>query len=104
MRMILNVNDVALISNRRVFVQDEARFFVGRALACEGELIKVAGFSFVHDLGSGQIVRKEEQRIRPCRSPPLATSSTSCPQPPMRTPLILKAERVKHSSSTGPGD
>ncbi len=62
--MLLERGDVVLISHRRMFPHDEARFFVGRTLACENELVKVEGFSFVRDLTSGHIIRKDEKRVK----------------------------------------
>jgi hypothetical protein len=62
--MILDRNDVVLISHRRLFQHDEPRFFLGRAVECEGSLMKVEGFSFVSDLSNGHIVKKEEKRTK----------------------------------------
>lgn len=62
--MILNKDDVVLISNRRMFAQDEARFFVGNVVDCDRDLLKADGFSFVRDPGSGEIIRKPEKRVR----------------------------------------
>ena len=62
--MLLENGDAILVSHRRMFQHDEARFFVGRAIACDRELIKIEGFSFVRDLASGHFVRKDEKRIK----------------------------------------
>jgi len=62
--MILDNNDVVLLSNRRMFQHDEARYFLGRIVASEGELLKVEGFSFVRDQNTGHVVRKTEKRIK----------------------------------------
>jgi hypothetical protein len=62
--MILEIGDIVLISHRRMFASDEARFFVGRTIACDRELVKVEGFSFVRDLSNGSIVKKDEKRIK----------------------------------------
>ena len=62
--MILEAGDTVLVSNRRLFDHDEARFFLGRTIACEGELLKVEGFTFVRDLASGHVVKKEEKRTK----------------------------------------
>lgn len=62
--MILECGDVVLLSNRRMFQSDEARHFLGRVIACEGDLIKAEGYTFVRDLGNGHVVRKPEKRIK----------------------------------------
>jgi hypothetical protein len=62
--MLLNDGDVVLVSNRRMFERDESRFFLGRTIASEGALLKVEGYTFVRDLSSGQIVKKDEVRIK----------------------------------------
>ena len=62
--MILETGDVVLVSHRRMFERDEPRYFLGRTSACEGPLVKVEGFTFVRDLSSGHIVKKEERRIK----------------------------------------
>ena len=60
--MILELGSTVLVSRRRMFERDECRYFVGRTVACEGDLLKLEGFSFVRDLSNGQIVKKEEKR------------------------------------------
>ena len=62
--MILEVGDTVLVSHRRMFQHDEARFFVGKAVACDRELVKLEGYSFVRDLSSGQVIRKDEKRTK----------------------------------------
>ena len=62
--MILESGDTVLVSHRRLFDGDEARFFVGRTIRCEGALFKAEGYSFVRDLANGHIVRKPERRTK----------------------------------------
>ena len=62
--MILESGDVVFVSHRRLFEGDEARFFVGRTLICEGSLVKVEGYSFVRDLSNGHVVKKQEKRTK----------------------------------------
>ena len=62
--MILEQGDNVLVSHRRLFESDEARFFVGRTIACEDSLVKAEGYSFVRDLASGHIIKKEEKRTK----------------------------------------
>ena len=62
--MMLDRGDIVLICHRRLFEGDEARYFLGRTVMCEGSLIKVKGFSFVRDLANGHVVKKDEKRIK----------------------------------------
>jgi len=62
--MMFESGDTVLVSHRRMYESDEARFFLGRAIACEGPLVKIEGFTFVRDLSNGHIVKKPEKRIK----------------------------------------
>jgi hypothetical protein len=62
--MILDHDDVVLLSNPRTFQHDEARYFLVHIVTCEGELIKVERFSFVRDLSTGHVVRTPERRTK----------------------------------------
>ena len=62
--MLLDIGDTVLVSHRRMFQHDEARFFVGKLVACDHELLKLEGYTFVRDLSSGKAVRKDELRTK----------------------------------------
>ena len=62
--MMLEPGDLVLISHRRLFDGDAARFFVGRTTACEGPLFKAEGYSFTRDLANGHVIKKEEKRTK----------------------------------------
>ncbi|MEZ6063314.1 MAG: hypothetical protein R3C19_23450 [Planctomycetaceae bacterium] len=62
--MILQEGNILLVSHRRMFQQDESRFFLGRVVACEGSLVKLQGFSFARDLATGHVMRKDEERTK----------------------------------------
>ncbi len=62
--MLVDIGDTVLVSHRRMFQHDEARFFVGKIVACDRELLKLEGYTFVRDLSSGMIIRKDEQRTK----------------------------------------
>lgn len=62
--MILNAGDIVLVSHRRIFERDEARYFLGRTVACEGDLLKLDGFTFARDLANGHMVKKNEWRTK----------------------------------------
>ncbi|MCA9191293.1 MAG: hypothetical protein KDB03_06015 [Planctomycetales bacterium] len=62
--MILSPQDVVLVSNRRMFPNDETRYFLGRVLASEDTLVKIEGYSFVRDLANGHVIKKDERRVK----------------------------------------
>jgi hypothetical protein len=62
--MLLDVGDKVLVAHRRLFEGDESRFFVGRVDGYEAGLVKVSGWSYVHDVVSGQMVGKDEIRTK----------------------------------------
>ena len=62
--MMLEPGDLVLVSNRRLFDGDAARFFIGRTMTCEGPLFKAEGYSFMRDLSNGHVIKKEEKRTR----------------------------------------
>lgn len=62
--MFMNPGDVVLLSHRRIFQNDEPRYFLGRVLESEGPLLKVTGFTFVRDVSNGSIVKKDEVRTK----------------------------------------
>lgn len=77
--MILESGDIVLVSHRRMFDGDEARYFIGRTLVCEGHLIKAEGFSFVRDLSNGHIVKNKKSAPKWFRCLPPVKLSTNCP-------------------------
>ncbi len=62
--MLVEIGDTVLVSHRRMFQHDESRFFVGQIIACDHELLKLEGYTFVRDLSSGMVIRKDEKRIK----------------------------------------
>ena len=52
-----------LICHRRLFAEDQPRFFVGVVTACEGDLAKVSGFSWTRDPAQG-FLRKDDRRTK----------------------------------------
>ncbi len=62
--MILQSGDKVLIAHRRLFQNDEPRFFVGEVLAYEDGVMKIDGYSYVKDMSGGMVVRKDEPRTK----------------------------------------
>jgi hypothetical protein len=62
--MILKPGDKVFITHRRMYEKDEPRYFVGEVIAYDAGIMKVGGFSFVRDLGTGLVIRKDEPRVK----------------------------------------
>ncbi len=61
--MLLASGSKLLICHRRMFHEDQPRFFVGVVTACDGGIAKVAGYSWTRDPSAG-FVRKEDERTK----------------------------------------
>jgi hypothetical protein len=53
-----------LVTHRRLFEKDESRYFVGTVDAYEAGIVKATGYSFVRDMGSGRVLRKDDRRTK----------------------------------------
>lgn len=62
--IILEPGNKLLIAHRRLFDKDEPRFFVGEVLAYDAGTVKITGHSFVREMTSGKVLRKEDPRIK----------------------------------------
>ena len=61
--MVLASGSKILVCHRRLFNEDQPRYFVGVVKACDGAIVKVAGFSWTRDPAAG-FVRKEDERTK----------------------------------------
>ena len=61
---MLNPGDKLLIAHRRLFEEDQPRFFVGRVLAYENGIAKVAGHAWVKERVRAEFGRKPDERIK----------------------------------------
>jgi len=61
--MLLDTGTKLLICHRRLFSEDQPRFFAGVVEASEGGLAKVSGFSWTRDPSQG-FVRKDDRRSK----------------------------------------
>ena len=52
------------VIERRLFMGDVRRHFIGRIDACTGQAMRVRGYLFVYDSGGAKFVRKPELRTR----------------------------------------
>lgn len=62
--MLLENGTRLLITHRRLFERDAPRYFVGEVQAYEDGIVKLAGYSFVRDIASSQLLRKEDMRTK----------------------------------------
>jgi hypothetical protein len=62
--MVLTEGSKVLACHRRLFDSDQPRYFVGEVVAATESVIKINGFSFVRDLGTGKYLRKEDLRTK----------------------------------------
>ena len=61
--MVLAAGSKLLVCHRRLFNEDQPRFFVGVVKACEEGVAKVTGYSFTRDPSLG-FVRKDDERTK----------------------------------------
>lgn len=62
--MILGRGAIIFASHRRLFEADIPRYFVGQVLESNEAIIKVRGYSFVRDQGTGRLIRKNDLRTK----------------------------------------
>jgi hypothetical protein len=62
--MLLESGNKLLVTHRRLFERDAARYFVGEVLAYDAGIVKLKGYSFVRDIGSSQLLRKDDARTK----------------------------------------
>ena len=61
--MVLVSGSTLLVCHRRLFPEDQPRFFVGTVTACEGGIAKATGFSWTRDATHGYR-RKDDKRTK----------------------------------------
>ena len=61
---MLQPGNKLFISHRRIFDRDQPRYFLGSVLAYENGIVKVSGHSFVRDMATGNMIRKEDLRTK----------------------------------------
>jgi hypothetical protein len=76
---MLKPGDKLLIAHRRLFEEDQPRFFVGQVLAWEGGVAKVSGHAWVRERVRADYARKPDERIK---FVPLASGSIMAYQLP----------------------
>ncbi len=62
--MVLKEGDKILVAHRRLFENDQVRFFIGRVAVYEGGIVKATGHSYVHDAVGGRVIEKAEERTK----------------------------------------
>ena len=61
---MLNEGDIILVAHRRLFENDEVRFFVGCVDEYEDGIVRVTGRSYIRDVVGGRMVEKAEKRTK----------------------------------------
>lgn len=62
--MLLARGAIIFASHRRLFEGDVPRYFVGQVLESNDAVLKVRGYSFVRDQGTGRLLRKNDLRTK----------------------------------------
>lgn len=61
---MLKQQDLLLVCYRRLFANDENRFFLGKVDAYENGIVKLTGHSFLRDGMTGQMTEKSSQTTK----------------------------------------
>ena len=61
---MLKEGDIILVAHRRLFENDEVRFFVGCVDEYEDGIVRVTGRSYIRDVIDGRMVEKAEKRTK----------------------------------------
>ncbi len=61
---VIESGELVHVIERRVFAEDVRRHFVGVVEACSDQALRLRGYLFVYDSGSGAFMRKPELRTR----------------------------------------
>src|ERR1041384_5861813 len=62
--MVLKAGDKILVAHRRLFENDEVRFFVGQVQDYEAGIVEARGHSYVRDVMAGSMIEKAEERTK----------------------------------------
>lgn len=62
--MILNPGDHVLVSHRRLFAEDQPRFFVGRVEEWQAGMVAATGYAWLRDPVAGGFQRKADLRTK----------------------------------------
>jgi hypothetical protein len=61
---VLKEGDKLLVAHRRLFERDELRYFSGTVADYEAGIVKLVGWTYIKDVTTGKIVRKEDARTK----------------------------------------
>lgn len=70
--MLIDKGDKLLVTHRRLYEKETERFFVGVVDAYEQGVAKVSGYTWIHDIPRGRLIRKEDLR---CKLIPLTSGN-----------------------------
>ena len=61
---MLTAGNKVLISHRRLFQNDDPRYFLGEVIEYDAGIVKLGGFSFVWDMTGGRYIKKPQPRVK----------------------------------------
>jgi hypothetical protein len=61
---MLKEGDTIFVAHRRLFENDEVRFFIGRVDDYEYGIVKATGRSYIRDIMRGRMLEKAEKRTK----------------------------------------
>ncbi|GJL55474.1 MAG: hypothetical protein NPIRA02_26060 [Nitrospirales bacterium] len=62
--MILSNGSKVLVVHRRLFADDQTRYFIGTVLGYENGIAKVKGHTYIKDSLNGEFVERRDDRIK----------------------------------------
>jgi len=62
--MLIEKGEKLLISHRRMYERDNERYFIGVVEAYDQGLVRVKGYTWLHDITHGRLVRKDDKRCK----------------------------------------
>jgi len=62
--MLIEKGEKLLIAHRRLYEKDAERFFIGDVGAYENGVVRVNGYTWIHDVPHGKLVRKDDKRCK----------------------------------------
>lgn len=61
---MLEAGNNLLVAHRRLFADEEPRYFLGQVVEYSEGLVKVGGYTFVRDVSEGTFAKKNDLRIK----------------------------------------
>jgi len=62
--MLIEKSEKLLIAHRRLYEKDAERFFIGVVDAYEQGVARISGYTWLHDVAHGKLIRKDDKRCK----------------------------------------